>query len=138
MKKLIPIAAVISALTSAQAIAACTQGNLAGTWTAYSVSVNSGALAWTTCTLVINAAGGFSTNTSACLTSSGVSANAQGTLKLFKAATCAFNGSIKFPAYGTTDYIRAVTVSLDHMTASGIGGGGSYGGVFVFNMVRTK
>ena len=59
-------------------------------------------------------------------------------MKVFNAATCAFDGSLTLTSYRTTFYIRNLTVSLDHQTGSGIGGGGSYGGVFVFSMVKTK
>jgi len=140
MKPLLSAGAVLAGLAlSNPVLASCTQAQLAGTWTAQSVSLDTnGYLAWTTCTLSINTVGGFSANTSACLNSLGQKSNAQGSLKVFNAANCAYDGALNLVNFLTTVYVRNFTLSMDHLTGSGIGGGGAYGGVFVFNMVKVK
>jgi hypothetical protein len=138
MLKAITASVLLLTALAAPANASCTQAQLAGIWTAQSVSAVGGQLTWTTCTLTINAAGAFPANKSACLDSLGVESDGEGSFKLFNAANCAFDGTVHFIGYGTNAYIRNLTLSIDHQTAAGIGGGGAYGGVFVFNMVKVK
>jgi len=119
--------------------ATCTQANLAGTWTATSLSrTAAGDLAWTTCDLVINAQGRFVAATSKCNGSQGDASPAQGSLALAKPASCAYAGSITLTKYRQTNRIRLATLSLDHQVVSGVGGGLGAGGTFTFNMVKTK
>lgn len=135
IKTLISSAFLLAYAASAQG--ACTQANIAGTWTAYSISQDdSGELAWTACNLVINTAGAFTTVTSSC-TASGQTVQVQGSLKLAVAARCAYSGSIAIPN-DVTDPLPSITLSLDKQTAIGVGGKDGTNNVFVFSMVKTK
>ena len=139
MKALLTAGLMLAASAGSPAQAACTQPQLAGTWTAESLSLDSGGhLLWITCKLDIGTAGGFFAKTSACLNSDRQRSEARGSLKLFSTANCAFEGSINLVGYQSTLYVRNLTLSLDHQVASGIGGGGSYGSAFVFNLVKVK
>jgi hypothetical protein len=135
LKALIPAAILIVAAMPAEA--ACTQANIAGTWTAYSIGLDSGQLAWVSCNLVIDTAGAFSAGTSTC-TASGQTANAQGSLKLSAVAKCRYTGSLTIVQASHTDPIPSLTLSLDKQTASGVGAQNGSGNVFVFNMVKTQ
>jgi hypothetical protein len=135
LKALIP--AALSILAALPAEAACTQANIAGTWTAYAVSQDEmNDLAWSACDLVIGAAGAFTGSNSTC-TAAGVTVKVQGSLKLTNAARCAYSGSISLGS-GLTDPIPSLTLSLDRQTAAGVGGKNGGGNVFVFNMVKTQ
>lgn len=140
MKSLSVVGAAAIALASAfPAAASCTLANIAGTWSTYSVAqASNGALDWEGCTLTITNKGGFSTSNSQCVDSFGNKAPALGQFNLVNPAICNFGGTMSFPKFGVSITIRAMTLSLDHMTTSGIGGGAQFGGVFVFNMVKTK
>ena len=139
MIKILGVSAALITGSIAPTYASCTQAQLAGTWTAQSVfQNNAGYLSWSTCTLTINTAGAFSAKTSGCLNSLGQRSTTFGSIRLFSAPTCAYDGTLDLLGYGTTAYIRNVTLSIDHQSAAGIGGGGAYGGVFVFNMVKIK
>ena len=137
IKALIPSAFLLACAASAQG--ACTQADIAGTWTAYSIGIDStnGQLAWVACNLVINTAGGFTGGTSTC-TASGHTVNAQGSLKIFAAAKCAYKGSLTIVQAGHTDPIPSLTLSMDKQTASGAGANNGSGNVFMFSMVKTK
>ena len=135
-KALIPAALLVAAAVPAHA--ACTQANIAGTWTAYSLSQdNSGQLAWTTCNLVINTSGAFSTANSSC-TASGQTVAVQGSVKPTGAARCAYSGSITAPSVGTTDPIPSLTLSLDKQSAIGVTGTNGAGNVSGFSMMKIK
>jgi len=134
LKALIP---AILLLAATPAGANCSQANIAGTWTAYSLSQDSGELAWTACNLVISTAGTFTTAGSSC-TASGVTVKVQGSVKLAAAAKCAFSGSINAPSAGQTDPIPSLTLSLDKQTAIGVTGTNGAGNVSAFSMVKTK
>ena len=138
MKSILPICAtVIGLMAPAAAQATCTQADLSGTWTAYTVAQpNNQALAWVVCSLVINAGGVLTTATSACENSNGVTARPQGRISLAKAAICAFSGSIDYPAYGVGGTIQSLTLAMNKQSGTGIGTGSS--GVFVLNMVKVK
>jgi hypothetical protein len=139
VKSLSAIGAVALAFSSAlPAAASCTQAELAGKWTAYSVSQPGSSLAWTTCQLTISAAGTFGIATSACINSANTSAKAKGSLKLQNAAQCVFAGTINFPAYDVTDTVRSVTLMINKQEATRIGGGGADGSAFVFNMAKLQ
>jgi hypothetical protein len=97
-----------------------------------------GHLVWVTCTLAINAVGGFTANTSACLNSGGQRSEARGTQKIFDNANCAFSGNVNLVGYQSNLFVRNLTLSTDHNVASGIGGGGSYGSAFSVNLVKVK
>ena len=59
MKTLLTAGLLLAASTAYPAEAACTQAQLAGTWTAESLSLGTGGhLVWVTCTLAINTVGG--------------------------------------------------------------------------------
>jgi hypothetical protein len=139
VKSLSAIGAVALALSSAlPAAASCTQAELAGKWTAYSVSQPGRTLLWTTCQLTITAAGNFGIATSACVNSAGNSAKAKGSLTLQNAAQCVFTGTINLPAYGITYTVRSATLMINKQEATGIGGGGADGSAFVFNMAKLQ
>jgi len=117
--------------------AACTQANLAGTWTAYSIGLNGSQLAWVSCNLVIGPLGAFIGASSSCA-ASGETVKVKGALRLSAPAKCAFSGSLTIlPARGTNP-IPSLTLSLDKQTAAGVGGANGSGNVFTFLMVRTK
>jgi len=135
IKTLIPAALLIVAAMPAGA--ACTQANIAGTWTAYSLSQdNSGELAWTGCNLVISTAGAFTTASSSC-TASGQTVKVQGSVKLIGTAKCVYSGSISIPGQ-VTDPIPSLTLSLDRQTAIGVTGHNGAGNVSAFSMVKTQ
>lgn len=139
MKSLSAIGAVTLALSSAlPAAASCNQAQLAGKWTAYSLSQPGSSLLWTTCALTISAAGNFGIATSGCVNSANTSAKARGSLKLEDAAQCVFAGTINFPAYNITYTVRSVTLMINKQEATGIGGGGADGSAFVFNMAKLQ
>ena len=139
MKTLLATGLLLAASAAYPAQAACTQPQLAGTWTAESLTQGAaGHLVWITCTLDISTAGGFLASTSACLNSDSQRSEARGTLKLFDAANCAFQGNINLVGFKSNLSIRNLTLSLDHQVASGIGGGGTYGSAFAFNLVKVK
>ena len=133
-KALIPAALLIAAAAPVQA--ACTQANIAGTWTAYVLTQDSGQLSSVVCNLVINTAGAFSTANSSC-TASGQTVAVQGSVKPSAAARCAFSGSINSPAVGSTDPV-SLTLSLDKQSAVGVTGTNGAGNVSGFSMVKTK
>jgi hypothetical protein len=136
IKAIIPAAFALACAASAQG--ACTQANIAGTWTAYSVGQDDrGQLAWVACRLVINPAGAFTSATSTC-TAAGRTVQAQGSLKLSVPANCAYNGSISIVQAGSTDPIPSLTLSPDKQSATGVGGRNGSGNVFMFSMVKTK
>ena len=133
-------AGLLLAASAAYPAQACTQPQLAGTWTAETLSLGTGGhLLWITCTLDIGTAGGFTAGTSACLNSSGQRSEARGTLKVFNAANCAFSGTVNLVGYQSNLFVRNLTLSMDHNVAAGVGGGGEkYGSAFSFNMVKVK
>ncbi len=132
-------ALLLGAALSHPAEATCTQANIAGTWTATSVSQQSNyVLAWVGCALTINAQGNFKTNNSGCIASNNNHSYAQGQFKLVDASLCSYSGTIQFPIYGTYGVLQIATLSMDHQIVSGIGGGLGQGGAFVFNMVKVK
>jgi hypothetical protein len=135
IKTLISSAVLVVCAASAQG--ACTQADIAGTWTAYSISQDqTHQLAWTACNLVIGASGAFTTASSSC-SAAGQTAKVQGSLKLSSAAKCAYSGSIAIP-HQVTDPIPSLTLSLDKQTAMGAGGKNGTSDVFAFSMVKTK
>lgn len=135
LKTIIPACLMLAA--AAPAGASCTQADIAGTWTAYSLTQDSGQLAWTACNLVISTAGTFGTASSTC-TASGQTVKVQGSIKLTAAAKCAYGGSISAPAIGQSDPIPSVTLSLDKQTAFGVTGTNAAGNVSGISMVKTK
>lgn len=135
LKAFIPATFLLAAATPAGAT--CKQADIAGTWTAYSLSQDSGQLAWAACNLVISTAGTFTTAGSSC-TASGHTVQVQGSVKLSGAAKCAFSGSISAPAIGQTDPIPSLTLSLDKQTAVGVTGHNGAGNVSAFSMVKTQ
>jgi hypothetical protein len=138
MKRTLSAVTLLGVLVSTQAVAACSQSNVAGTWTAYSVSEPNGDLGFVACTLVINSAGTFGPTNSVCGSSvaSGTT-KAKGTVTLLDGPSCSYKGSITLISYGETDSVKLATLSLSKDTVSGVGIGQS-GGAFVFNMVKTK
>ena len=140
MKTLLAAGLLLAASATYPAQAACTQAQLAGTWTAEALTQGSaGHLLWVTCTLIINDAGGFVANTSACVNNEGQRSEARGTLKILNAANCAFSGNVNLVGYKSYLYVRNLTLSTDHNVASGIGGGGpQYGSAFSINLVKVK
>ncbi len=140
MKKLLSVGIALLALGAAHANAACTQANIAGIWALYSDGiVTAGTLNWSSCDLTINAAGVFTSKTSACVNSLGQQFNASGSMQILNASKCTYHGSLYVPAFNKTTYVRAFTLSIDHQVGNGVGGGdGGYGNPFVFNMVRVK
>jgi len=140
MKTVLTAALLLAASAAYPAQAACTQAELAGTWTAETLSLATGGrLIWITCTLAINAVGGFTANTSACLNSNGQRSDARGTLKVFDAPNCAFAGNVNLVGFKSNLYVRNLTLAQDHSVASGVGGGGNqYGSAFSFNLVKVK
>ena len=139
MKTLLTAGLLLAASAAYPAQAACTQAQLAGTWTAQALSLGTGGhLIWVTCSLAINDVGGFTAKTSACLNDDGQRSEARGTLKIFNAPNCAYSGNINLVGYKSNLFVRNLTLSTDHNVASGIGGGGKYGSAFSINMVEVK
>lgn len=136
IKALIPSVFLLACATSAHG--ACTQANIAGTWTAYSIGLDdTHKLSWVSCNLVINTAGAFSGATSSC-TASGQTAKAQGAIKLFSVPKCTYKGTLTIPQANHTDPIPSLTLSLDKQTAIGAGGNNGTTDVFAFSMVKTR
>lgn len=136
IKAIIP-AAILFAF-GATAHAACTQADIAGTWTAYSVGQDdTGRLAWVSCELVIGPTGGFTKTTSSC-TAAKSTVQAQGSLKLLSGAKCAYKGSLTIVQANHTDPIPSLTLSQDKQSATGVGGRDGGSNVFMFSMVKTK
>jgi hypothetical protein len=130
---------LLAASAASPAQAACTQAQLAGTWTAEALSLGTGGhLIWITCTLVINTAGGVELKTSACLNDDGQRSDARGSLKIFSGLNCAYSGGINLVGYKSDLSVRNLTLSTDHNVASGIGGGGNFGSAFSINMIKVK
>jgi hypothetical protein len=135
IKAIIPAALLLAFSVTAQA--ACTQADIAGTWTAYSISQDqTGRLAWTSCNMVIGQGGAFTSATSSC-SASGVSVQVHGSLKLGSAARCLYSGSIT-SSEGATDPITSLTMSLDKQSVTGAGGRNGRANVFMFSMMKTK
>jgi hypothetical protein len=121
----------------AQAI--CTQANLAGEWIVSGIAhLSTGDIGWTSCDLVINAAGKFAATSSRCSESDNLSSKVSGSITLVNGAKCAYQGSLHFVSVGTTRYIRLATLSLDHQIVSGVAGGTGYGPGSVLTMVKIK
>lgn len=137
LKALVPAAFLLVAATPAGAT--CTQPDIAGTWTAYSIGKDtfSGQLEWVVCNLVINKAGGFARTTSSCKAAN-TTVQAHGILTLSTPAKCAFSGTITVANGSQTDQIPSLTLSPDKQTAIGVGGQDGTADVFVFSMVRTQ
>jgi hypothetical protein len=136
IKAIFPAALLLA--TAATAQGACTQADIAGTWTTYTVGQdNTGRLAWVSCNLVISPAGGFTKANSFCTATASI-AQAQGTLKLFSGPKCAYKGSITIVQGGAASAIPSLTLSQDKQSASGVGGVDGRGNVFMLTMVKTK
>jgi hypothetical protein len=136
IKAIVPAALLLA--TAATAQGACTQADIAGTWTAYTVGQdNTGRLAWVSCNLVIGSAGGFTKATSFCTAAASL-VQAQGALKLLSGAKCAYKGSITIVQAGAANAIPSLTLSQDKQSASGVGGLDGGSNVFMLTMVKTK
>src|SRR6185437_3434420 len=140
MKTLLTAGLLLAASAAYPAQAACTQAQLAGTWTASTLSLGTGGhLIWITCSLAINTAGGFTSGTSACLNSNGQQSEARGTLKIFDAANCAYSGNVNLVGFKSNLFVRNLSLSQEHNVASGVGGGGNqFGSAFSFNLIKVK
>ena len=114
IKAIIPATLLLACAASAQG--ACTQADIAGEWTAYSIlQDNTGKLAWTACTLAINAQGKFTTATSFCK-GLGRTLPVHGVLTTEAATKCLFEGSMTNTQDVTVPI--QVTLSLDKQTAN--------------------
>jgi hypothetical protein len=136
IKAIIPAALLLACGTTTQG--ACTQADIAGTWTAYSVGQDdTGRLAWVSCNLVVGPAGEFTKAASSC-TAAKSTEQAQGFLKLLSAVKCAYKGSLSIVQAGATNPIPSLTLSQDKQSATGVGGLDGGINVFMFSMVKTK
>jgi len=119
IKAIIPATLLLACAVSAQG--ACTQADIAGEWTTYSIlQDNTGKLAWTACTLAINALGKFTAAKSFCK-GLGRTVPVHGVLTTVAPTKCLFDGSMTNSQAVTTPI--QVTLSLDKQTATGVGGG---------------
>jgi len=137
LKSFIPAVFTLACAASAQS--ACTQADVAGTWTAYVVSQDTiGELAWTSCRFIIDATGAFKSTNSTC-SATGHVVRVQGSLSLSAPALCAYKGAITISnRQGATSNIPSLTLSMDKQTAMGAGGENGANDVFMFSMVRIK
>jgi hypothetical protein len=109
--------------------AACTAGNLAGKWQAYSVGAQNGHSSyWVRCTVTINAAGNLS---GSCADMSGSTGHAAGKLTMAVPATCTFKG--QFTLFGLANNVVHGTLSKDGTTGSAVGtfSGGNFALTFI-------
>ena len=134
IKAIIPATLLLACTVSARG--ACIQVDIAGKWTAYSIlQDNTGKLAWTACTLAVNAQGKFTTATSFCK-GLGRTLPVHGVLTIEAPTKCLFDGSMT-NSQGVTAPIQ-VTLSLDKQTAAGVGGRSGHDNVFTLSMVRIQ
>ena len=138
MKSIIAMG-VFAVLAADPATASCVQGNMAGAWDIYmTTQAANGALGWIACTLNINSVGNFTANNSSCADSTALSTNVAGSVKLLQPVNCRFRGTINNASFAHPIYLLGITMAGSKESASGVGGGTSYGSPFTFNMVKIQ
>ncbi len=109
----------------------CLLPNFAGGWKAYVSSVSGGKLVWASCRLVITSTGVIGNTT--CPTSLGVSgAFTNAKLSIVSSAACEFKAVFKVAGVAYT--ASSITLSDDHLNATGVGLYGS--NAFTIDMVK--
>jgi hypothetical protein len=119
-----------------QAGAVCKQSDIAGTWASYIVGAGPTADYWLHCTLKISSVGTFTPTGSICIASTGLTASAEGSLKLANAEFCSYKGVIELTKGTAENFVNHATLAIDKNSAEGIGT--FEGGGFSFNLVRIK
>ena len=124
------ILGILVASQPIQAVAGCTQADVAGNWQVYSFSYQRGyEPVWVRCTLQIKGNGVFNNSDSACANNFGQGANGFGILRLIGTQGCIFDGYI-YLGGERNDVTRAtMNASKDHLD----GVGTFPGGIFFFN-----
>ncbi len=135
MKKRLLVGAILIGATAAQAHAACSQANAAGTWKLYAAATRHGTLGWVRCTLVIGGTGAFAIS-SICSNDSGEATGVTGALNLTNGASCTYSGHIAYTVPKIASSLIEATMAPSHETLGGVGT--LVTGPFIFNMVRAQ
>jgi hypothetical protein len=125
--------ALTASLSVGEAMAACTQADVGGSWQAYSFGYQQGYEPyWTHCTLQVKLNGVIENGGSVCTSSTGYRTSIWGYLRLIGTQGCIFSGYLV--QNGIKSEITRATMnrSKDHLD----GVGAFPGGIFFFNVTK--